>query len=158
MHGNSSWHAQTGACTEWLPREKYLGGFFIQLNFFSADRFILGGRTFFFFPTEIRGSTANSHAFVAFEWQRALSCFSRQSHNSNSKTDSQVTILSGAWLCRASARNGETASIAKWLRRPPRERKIRDWILLATGFFQIESYQWLKNWYSSGYPTRRLAL
>ena len=25
-------------------------------------------------------------------------------------------------------------------------------------FFGIESYQWLKNWHSSGYPARRLAL
>ena len=24
--------------------------------------------------------------------------------------------------------------------------------------FQVESYQWLKNWHSSGYPARRLAL
>ena len=25
-------------------------------------------------------------------------------------------------------------------------------------FFGVESYQWLKNWHSSGYPARRLAL
>ena len=25
-----SWHAQTGACTEWLPREKYWEGFFFS--------------------------------------------------------------------------------------------------------------------------------
>ena len=25
-------------------------------------------------------------------------------------------------------------------------------------FFQVESYQWLRNWHSSGYPARRLAL
>ena len=25
-------------------------------------------------------------------------------------------------------------------------------------FFEVESHQWLKNWYSSGYPARRLAL
>ena len=25
-------------------------------------------------------------------------------------------------------------------------------------FFGAESYQWLKNWHSSGYPARRLAL
>ena len=31
-------------------------------------------------------------------------------------------------------------------------------IPLATGFFQVESYQWLINWHSSGYPARRLAL
>ena len=31
-------------------------------------------------------------------------------------------------------------------------------IPLATGFFRVESYQWLKNWHSSGYPAWRLAL
>ena len=31
-------------------------------------------------------------------------------------------------------------------------------IPLVTGFFRVESYQWLKNWHSSGYPARRLAL
>ena len=31
-------------------------------------------------------------------------------------------------------------------------------IQFVTGFFQVESYQWLKNWHSSGYPARRLAL
>ena len=31
-------------------------------------------------------------------------------------------------------------------------------IPLATEFFQVESYQWLKNWHSSDYPARRLAL
>ena len=31
-------------------------------------------------------------------------------------------------------------------------------IPLAMGFFQVKSYQWLKNWHSSAYPARRLAL
>ena len=31
-------------------------------------------------------------------------------------------------------------------------------IPLGTGFFRVESFQWLKNWHSSGYPARRLAL
>ena len=31
-------------------------------------------------------------------------------------------------------------------------------IPLATGFFWVKSYQWLKNWHSSGYPARLLAL
>ena len=31
-------------------------------------------------------------------------------------------------------------------------------IQLATGFFQVVSYQWLKNWHSSGSPAKRLAL
>ena len=30
-------------------------------------------------------------------------------------------------------------------------------IPLATGFFRVESYQWLKHWHSSGYPARRPA-
>ena len=29
---------------------------------------------------------------------------------------------------------------------------------LRREFFGVESYQWLKNWHSSGYPARRLAL
>ena len=29
---------------------------------------------------------------------------------------------------------------------------------LSRDFFAIESYQWLQNWHSSGYPARRLAL
>ena len=29
---------------------------------------------------------------------------------------------------------------------------------LRRDFFGVESYQWLKNWLSSGYPARRLAL
>ena len=29
---------------------------------------------------------------------------------------------------------------------------------LRQDFFGVESYQWLKNWHSSGYPARRLAL
>ena len=29
---------------------------------------------------------------------------------------------------------------------------------LCRDFFDFESYQWLKNWHSSGYPARRLAL
>ena len=29
---------------------------------------------------------------------------------------------------------------------------------LRRDFLGVESYQWLKNWYSSGYPARRLAL
>ena len=29
---------------------------------------------------------------------------------------------------------------------------------LRRGFFRVESYQWLKNWLSSGYPARHLAL
>ena len=29
---------------------------------------------------------------------------------------------------------------------------------LRQDFFRVESYQWLKNWHSSGYPARRLAL
>ena len=52
-----------------------------------------------------------------------------------------------------------TASLAKWLRRPPREWKIRGSNPAGDGiFFRVESYQWLKNWHSSGYPARRLAL
>ena len=31
-------------------------------------------------------------------------------------------------------------------------------IPLVTGFFWAKSYQWLKNWHSSGYPVRRLAI
>ena len=31
-------------------------------------------------------------------------------------------------------------------------------VLLAPGFFWVESYQWLKYWHSSGYPARHLAL
>ena len=34
---------------------------------------------------------------------------------------------------------------------PGFESRLRD-------FFGVESYQWLKNWHSSGYPARRLAL
>ena len=29
---------------------------------------------------------------------------------------------------------------------------------LRRDFFGVESYQWLKNWHSSGYPAMRLAL
>ena len=29
---------------------------------------------------------------------------------------------------------------------------------LRRDVFGVESYQWLKNWHSSGYPARRLAL
>ena len=41
----------------------------------------------------------------------------------------------------------------------PLERgRSRVWIPLAPGFFWVESYQWPKNWHSSGYPARHLAL
>ena len=29
---------------------------------------------------------------------------------------------------------------------------------LRQDFSRVQSYQWLKNWHSSGYPARRLAL
>ena len=50
-----------------------------------------------------------------------------------------------------------TASLALWLRRPPRERKVPGSNPACAGIFS-GSYQWLKNWHSSGYPAERLAL
>ena len=45
------------------------------------------------------------------------------------------------------------------VRRPPREPKVPGSNSTCAGiFFGVESYQWLKNWHSSGYPARRLAL
>ena len=45
------------------------------------------------------------------------------------------------------------------MRRPPRERKIPGSNPVCAGIFlRVESYQWLKNWHSSGYPARHLAL
>ena len=45
------------------------------------------------------------------------------------------------------------------VRRPPRERKVPGSNPACVRiFFGVESYLWLKNWYSSGYPARRLAL
>ena len=52
-----------------------------------------------------------------------------------------------------------TASLAWWLRRPPRERKIPGSNPACTGiFFGVESYQSLKIGHFGGYPARRLAL
>ena len=52
-----------------------------------------------------------------------------------------------------------TASLAYWLRCPPRERKIPGSNPACAEIFSVvESYQWLKNWHSTGYPARRLAL
>ena len=52
-----------------------------------------------------------------------------------------------------------TASMAEWLRRPPRERKVPGSNPLSRlDFSGVESYQRLKTWHSSGYPARRLAL
>ena len=45
------------------------------------------------------------------------------------------------------------------VRRPPRERKVLGLNPACGGIFVgVESYQWLQNWHSSGYPARRLAL
>ena len=45
------------------------------------------------------------------------------------------------------------------VRRPPWERKILGLNRACAGiFFRVESYQWLKNWHSSDYHARRLAL
>ena len=69
--------------------------------------------------------------------------------------------------CLASQRN-MSVSKTDLLGRPPRwpsglsvrleSGRSRVRIPLAPGFFRVESYQWLKHWYSSGYPARRLAL
>ena len=60
------------------------------------------------------------------------------------------------FLCLSAS---STASLAWWLRRPPRERKIPGSNPACHGiFFGVESFQWLQNWHSSGYPARRLAL
>ena len=52
-----------------------------------------------------------------------------------------------------------------WLPRWPSGYGVRLWngrsgvqIPHVTGFFRVESYQWIKNWHSGGYPARRLAL
>ena len=45
------------------------------------------------------------------------------------------------------------------VRRPPRKRKIPGSNPACAGISPwVESYQWLQNWHSSGYPARRLAL
>ena len=44
------------------------------------------------------------------------------------------------------------------VRCPPRERKVPGSNPTCAGIFSVSSYQWLKNWHSSGYPARRLAL
>ena len=51
------------------------------------------------------------------------------------------------------------ASLAEWLRRPPRERKIPGSNPACAGIFSGSSHTSdLKKWHSSGYPARRLAL
>ena len=56
-------------------------------------------------------------------------------------------------------RGSSTALLALWLRHPLQEWRSRVRFLLAPwGLFQVESYQWLKNWHSSGYLARLLAL
>ena len=60
-------------------------------------------------------------------------------------------------LCMS--RRDLTASLAYWLRRAPRERKIPGSSPACAGIFQESSHTSdLKNWHSSGYPARRLAL
>ena len=65
---------------------------------------------------------------------------------------------------REKERGGKSAPQNKQTRWPSgwgiRLESGRSWvpIPLATGFFGVESYQWLQNWQSSGYPARRLAL
>ena len=45
------------------------------------------------------------------------------------------------------------------LKRSPTKRKVKGSIpACPVGIFQVESYQWHKNWYSSGYPARCLAV
>ena len=42
----------------------------------------------------------------------------------------------------------------------PQEKQAWAWVqfhLTLWIFFQVESYQWLENWYSSGFPARHLA-
>ena len=53
-----------------------------------------------------------------------------------------------------------TASLVEWLRSPPWERAEDSGLesRLQRDFSEVESYQWLKTWHSSGYPARRLAL
>ena len=52
-----------------------------------------------------------------------------------------------------------TGSLAKQLKRLPREQQTWVWFPpFLWEFFQVQSYQWLKNRHSSGYPARRLAL
>ena len=61
--------------------------------------------------------------------------FSGSSYTSDLKIGTPVTTMPGAWRYRVSAGTG----------------RRRD-------FFGVELYQWLKNWHSSDYHARRLAL
>ena len=52
-----------------------------------------------------------------------------------------------------------TTTIGFVVKTSAREQQTLVWFLLSSwGFLQVESYQWLKNWYPSGYPVRRLVL
>ena len=64
---------------------------------------------------------------------------------------SSCILLCSFCLCALCA--GLLAAINKhW------QSKMVLFALSLTLFFGVESYQWLKNWHSSGYPYRRLAL
>ena len=67
----------------------------------------------------------------------------------NTDRSRSVCIASSPYLYRL---------IGLVVRCPPRERMIPGSNPACAGiFFGVESYQWLKNWHSSGYPARRLA-
>ena len=62
------------------------------------------------------------------------------------------------WTETTSLYNSSIASLAKWLRLPPLERKILDSIPGFALIFPNRVMQVTLKWHSSGYPARRLEL
>ena len=61
-------------------------------------------------------------------------------------------------LALVKQQQGTTASLVERLRLHLGSGRSGVRITLATGFFRVDSYQWLKNWHSRGYPARRLTV
>ena len=96
-------------------------------------------------------------------------CLPWLSNSNDFRIGTLVSPLPGAWGDRVSDRSCRTSvnTLCLW-GGPPRwpsgkvsASRAKDpgfESCLRQDFFGVESYQWLKNWHSSGYPARRLAL
>ena len=81
----------------------------------------------------------SSRPLFIFQWDK----------NENKGTNNRKTTTRNGTLPPRWPSGKESASRAE---DPGFESRLR------RDFFGVESYQWLKNWHSSGYPARRLAL
>ena len=97
-----------------------------------------------------------------FQWHQKSEILARGTAKFRATTTLKCNFT--AWLCQ-SPQNRRLSSVVSWApcfvlltqcasraEGPGFESRLR------RDFFGVELYQWLKNWHSSGYPARRLAL